>query len=234
MSNSSACKQCGGASVDPSSRISSPGPPPESNAFRIWCSPTQFSSTSADAAADDDDDEDEKHAGTAHAAIRNASLLGSLRQQRQKDAGGVVSLKDFMDGGSANGGGMGLLPPSSRRAVRYSWCAGMAGLSGDTEILSALRAITSNGGGGGGDGGAAAAADSADALRVYYPTLSRIPSASSSPEIPSRCDDIALNSPSSGDEDKTATSRPLTQLSGRLSIQPLSAHAADDSTTLMP
>jgi hypothetical protein len=156
------CDQCG-ASFN-ASTISSPGPPTDSSdVFRIWCSPTQFSSACstsiADEAADDDvdvdDDDDEKDLSTTpHAAIRNASLLGSLRQRRQKDVGGVVSLKDFIaavdrtsesksktsgNGVTEMGGLMPTMTTTTRRAVRYSWCAGMAGLNGDALGTSDLR-----------------------------------------------------------------------------------------------
>lgn len=53
--------------------------------------------------------DDELELNPIHAAIRNASRVGVLRQQRQK------------------------------RAVRYSWCAGMAGLTGGTGLMAAFQ-----------------------------------------------------------------------------------------------
>ena len=55
------------------------------------------------------DDEQQPDLNPIHAAIRNASRVGTLRQQRQ------------------------------RRAVRYSWCAGMAGLTGSTGLMTAFQ-----------------------------------------------------------------------------------------------
>jgi len=231
VSNSSVC-ECG-ASVNPSS-LSSPGPPTDSNhVFRIWCSPTQFSTTGAtsiaDETADDDDDDDddgddddegdgddEKHAST-HAVIRNASLLGSLRQRRQKDVSGVVSLKDFIAGVDRRGGkANGLMLPTTtnttttRRAVRYSWCAGMAESNGD----GVFRQYQNDGGS----------------------------STASSPEIPSAATAAASYATSitdSGvdDEDETvtlcSTRTSLSQrLSGSLSICPLSSSTTTKMKTV--
>jgi hypothetical protein len=224
VSNSSACDQCGALS-DPSSIGSS-----DSNVFRIWCSPTQFGSTSAIEAANDDD---EKHASTPHAAIRNASLLGSLRQRRQRDVSGVVSLKEFTDRSStptsSNGmtSAMGLMP-TPRRAVRYSWCAGMAGLNGDTEIMSAFRECVA----------AASNGQATDKPPWFYPTLSRVSSdvdssPSSSPEMPS-----AATPSSSFYDDTISTTVPAEEdAPGSLSICPLSSrptHAESLDSTLIP
>ena len=213
-SNSSVSTCECGASGNPSS----PGPPTDSShVFRIWCSPTQFSRTGATSIADetadddddddddgdDDEDEDEKHASTVHAVIRNASLLGSLRQRRQKDVSGVVSLKDFIaDVDRTNG----LMLPTmttttttstTKRAVRYSWCAGMAELNGNTVFRRYQN-----------DGGSSTA---------------------SSPEIPS-ASDTATTATNADEEDETVTlCSTRTRLSGSLSICPLSSSKTVDT-----
>ena len=209
-SHTSTCSKCGGAvngSIAHATTAASSCPDANGSVYPIWYSPTGSSVIAAD---------DELATSVPHAAIKNASRLGYLRQRRQRDVDNAVCLKDsIVAAGDSLDHDNDCLGSSSttmtttttaaaaserrRKGGRYSWCVGMAGLDVSGGFMELFQQYQQGMG------------DGISAVSQHRSPLSRISSdsgfsPSSSPEIPSkRAPSSLVDGTTPSDEDETIT-----------------------------